>query len=346
MTARWFLTFGAAVIVWVVALTGCRDKGRGPDVAPGADDLVRVYCSVDEPFARKVFAEFERRSGVRAQPLLDTEAGKTTGLVNRIRNEAGRPRADVFWSSEIFNTILLAREGLLETYRPPTAEDIPAPFKDPEGRWTAIGLRGRVIVFDSSRTPPDHVPTRWADLAAEQWRGRVAMANPQFGTTRGHVASWFALWGRERATQFLQDLRDHEVIIADGNSAVVRQVMAGKADLGMTDTDDVWVARRQRPTLDLVYADQGDGATLWIPNTIALLRGAPHAERAKCLIDFLVSADVEEMLARSDSGNVPVRASLRDCLEMVHPAVGSRSYQRIADHMPEAIDVAREILLH
>ena len=266
-------------------------------------------------------------------------------MVNRIRNEAARPRADVFWSSEVFNTILLAREGLLATYRPPTAEDIPDRFKDPDGRWTAIGLRGRVIVFDSSRTPPDQVPTRWADLADEKWRGRVIMANPQFGTTRGHVASWFAMWGTERATQFLQALHDNGIIIADGNSAVVRQVMSGKADLGMTDTDDVRVARRQQPTLDLVYADQGDGATLWIPNTIALLKGAPHAERARRLIDFLVSADVEEMLARSDSGNVPVRADLRDRLGMAHPQIGSLSYQRIADHMTEAIAVAREILL-
>ena len=321
------------------ALFGCRQGGAaGPEA-------VLVYCSVDEPFARRVFAEFERRSGIRVRPLLDTEAGKTTGLVNRLRNEAARPRADVFWSSEIFNTILLAREGLLAAYFPPTAGDIPASYKDAEGFWTAIGLRGRVIVFDSGRIRGEEVPTTWAGLAEEKWRGRVAMANPQFGTTRGHVAAWFALWGAESATRFLQTLGDHGVIIADGNAAVVRQVISGRADLGMTDTDDVWVARRQHPSLDLVYADQGDGGTLWIPNTVALVKGARHPEGARHLIDFLVSADTEELLARSDSGNVPVRPALREKLGMELPAGGALSYELIADHMTEAVAVAREILL-
>jgi iron(III) transport system substrate-binding protein len=171
------------------------------------------------------------------------------------------------------------------------------------------------------------------------------MANPQFGTTRGHVAAWFALWGAERAAAFLQDLHDREVIIADGNSSVVRQVIAGNADLGMTDTDDVWVARRLHPSLDLIYADQGDGGTLWIPNTVALVKGAKHPRSARRLIDFLVSADVEEMLARSRSGNIPVRESSRARLGLEWPASGTPDYQRIADHMPAAISAAREILL-
>ena len=345
MKATGHLILGVSVVTCAVMLSACRPGPAGqPDQADTADPVL-VYCSVDEPFARRVFAEFERRSGIRVQPLLDTEAGKTTGLVNRIRREAARPRADAFWSSEIFNTILLAREGLLEAYVPKTAADIPDAYKDARGLWTAIGLRGRVVVFDAARTRREEVPTTWSGLAGEKWRGRVALANPQFGTTRGHVASWFALWGPERAAQFLHALHEHEAIIADGNSAVVRQVIAGRADLGMTDTDDVWLARRQHPSLDLVYADQGDGGTLWIPNTVALIKGAPHPAEARRLIDFLVSADGEELLARSDSGNVPVRPDLRARLGMELPAAGSLSYEQIADHMTEAISVAREILL-
>ena len=88
-------------------------------------ETVVVYCSVDEQFARAVLKEFERRTRVRALTVFDSEAGKTTGLVNRIRAERGRPRADVLFSGEVFNTILLAQEGLLASYDPPTAADIP-----------------------------------------------------------------------------------------------------------------------------------------------------------------------------------------------------------------------------
>jgi iron(III) transport system substrate-binding protein len=338
-----------AISLFVFEATGCLwgcGKSAGAGSAPdGKDKTVLVYCSVDEPFARAVFEEFERRTGLSVEALQDTEAGKTTGLVNRIRSEQSRPRADVFWSSEIFNTILLAREGLFEKYIPDSATDIPGQYKDPNGYWTAIGLRGRVLVFDSARTPREQVPRQWADIADERWRGRLAMGNPQFGTTRGHVSLWFAIWGAEPAGEFLRTLSHHDLIIVDGNSSVVRQVIAGRAALGLTDTDDVWVAQRNYPTLDLVYPDHGDDGTLWIPNTVALVRGGPHPDAARRLIEFLVSADVEEMLARSDSRNVPVRAALRDRLGFDEPRPSAVSYEQVADAMESAISEARKVLL-
>ena len=64
------------------ALVACEKRAaEGPQPVPTA---VTVYVSIDEPFAREVLAEFERRTGIKAVPVFDSEAGKTTGLVNRI----------------------------------------------------------------------------------------------------------------------------------------------------------------------------------------------------------------------------------------------------------------------
>ena len=97
-----------------------------------AESTVNVYCSVDEVFARTVLEQFEQESGVRLAVTFDTEAGKTTGLVNKIiaESQSGRPRADVFWSGELFNTIRLARMGYLQPYEPATADDIPERYRD------------------------------------------------------------------------------------------------------------------------------------------------------------------------------------------------------------------------
>ena len=48
---------------------------------------VTVYCSVDEEFARQVLDAFTQETGIVVRPVFDSEAGKTTGLVNRIRAE-------------------------------------------------------------------------------------------------------------------------------------------------------------------------------------------------------------------------------------------------------------------
>ena len=57
-----------------------------------------------------------------------------------------------------------------------------------------------------------------------KWRGRIVMASPESGTTGGHVASWFAWYGEDRATQILVGLKANEVRLVAGNSVAVRLV--------------------------------------------------------------------------------------------------------------------------
>ena len=133
------------VVVPLILAAGCE---RTADTTP-AEKLV-VYCSVDEVFARNVFDVYQARTGVHLSIVFDSEAGKTTGLVNKIvrEAEAGRSRADVFWSSELFNTILLARRNLLAPYESAAATDIPPRFLDSQHRWTALAARARVLAFN------------------------------------------------------------------------------------------------------------------------------------------------------------------------------------------------------
>ena len=189
------------------------------------------------------------------------------------------------------------------------------------------------------------VPTTWQQLAEAPYASQLALANPIFGTTRGHVAAMYALWGSDQATAHLTALRDADCLITDGNSAAVRAVLDGRAALAATDTDDVWVAQHKAPDLQLVYPDLGDGGTLLIPNSIALVANGPNPEAGRRLIDLLVSADVERLLAASDSRNIPVRSSLREELGMELPPETRLSYDAIADAMDDAIASAREILL-
>ncbi len=334
--------FCCAATVTALGTAGCEP----PADAPAATKLV-VYCSVDEAFARRVLNVFEERTATRLGIVFDSEAGKTTGLVNRIIREAqaGRPRADVFWSSELFNTILLARNGLLEPYDSPAAADIAPRFKDPLDQWTALAARARVLAFDPTKVFRAEVPTHWEQLASPEFAGQTAFANPLFGTTRGHVAAMFAMWGEERARGFLQHLRDGGALIADSNGATVRNVIAGRVRFGATDTDDVWVAQRGGASLDLVYPDMGRGGTLVIPCSVAIVRGSRDLPAARRLADFLVSAEVERMLAESDSRNVPVRPRLREELGVSWPPESKVDYNQVTDAMDDAVVAIREILI-
>ena len=338
----------AALLVCGVlfAATQCGCNRKPEQSGEGAGRVV-VYCSVDETFAREVLAKFQLNTGIEVATIFDSEAGKTTGLVNRVIREAqsGRPGADVFWSGELFGTMRLAQAGLLAVYQPPSVEDIPPSYRDPKHRWTALALRARVLAFDPKRTPPDELPMRWEDVAKPEIARHTAIANPLFGTTRGHVGAMFALWGAERGRAFLHSLRDNGALIVDGNSAAVRAVIDGRAKFAVTDADDVWVAQRCGASLDSRPLDMGDGGTLLIPCSVGVVNGGPNPQTARQLVDFLVSAEVERMLAMSDSRNVPVRDALRRELQMPSPAGSKIGYELIAGAMGESEAAVREILI-
>jgi iron(III) transport system substrate-binding protein len=296
----------AALLCGLLSLVGCG----------GADaDKVVVYTSVDAPFAREVLAKFTEQTGIRVDVQTDPEASKTTGLMHRIIAERNRPRADVFWSSEWFSTQRLAAKDLLAAYRPPAAADIPEAFRDAGGLWTAFAARPRVLVFRKGHLSEADVPKSIFELTKSAWRGRVTLADPRFGTTRGWAAAMVAHLGEQRGKQFLRDLKAN-CVVSGSNSEVVKWVADNSRPqepaVGLTDADDVWVAQGNGQPVDLVYLDQGEGqiGTLMIPNSVGLIRGAPRSENARKLIDFLVGPQVERLLADSESHNVPVRPAL------------------------------------
>jgi iron(III) transport system substrate-binding protein len=319
-------------------LPGCRDRDR-----PSRE--VVLYCSVDQQTAEPIIAAFERSSGIRVLARFDTEAVKTVGLVQRLRAKADRPEADVFWSSEIFHTVRLAREGLLQPYRTPATEAWPKEFADPEGRWYGFGLRMRVVAYHTARVMEAEAPATLEDLLDPKWRGRLVMGAPEFGTTCGQVAAWFVFYGEQRATEILEGLKANAVRLVDGNSTAVRMVATGQADLCLTDTDDVYAARRNGWPVAMKFLSHGGAGVLAIPNTAAMIRGAPHPAEARALAEFLLSDQTERLLARSDSHNTPVRESVaREFPAYASPPRLPVDYDKVADCVPTAIDVVRKVL--
>ena len=338
--------FGGLIFVLTAVLAAAGCDGRGPADANGnSPKEVVLYCSVDPEFAKGILETFEQRTGVRVKVRFDEEASKTTGLVQRLRAEADHPAADVFWSSECFQTIALADEGLLAPYRGPAAKDWPAQFADPNGRWHAFGLRMRVIAWDTRRVKPDEAPRKLEDLLDAKWKGRIVMAQPAFGTTRGDVSSWFAHYGADRAREILRGLAANGVRLVQGNSTAVRMVARGEADVCFTDTDDVYVAQRNGWPIEMAPLDQGGDGALAIPNTVALVTGSSNKAAAGELIEFLLSEAVERLLAGSESHNIPIRPSV--AAEFAKYVIGNPlaiDYRKVASQQKAALAAAKEIM--
>ncbi len=327
---RWFVR--RVLVFWLAALlplAGCKEA------SPGGRKVV-VYTSLDQVFSAPVLEAFEKRTGIEVLAVYDSEATKTTGLVNRLIAEKDNPRADVFWNSEIGRTIVLKRKGVLARYVSPSAADIDEQYKDAEAYWTGFAARCRVLIYNTNLLGQEDLPRSIFELTGPKWRNKVAMAYPLFGTTATHTAAIFMSLGQTRGRQYFEGLKANGVMITDGNASARDRVADGTAPIGFTDTDDALVAVKQGRPVDIVWPDADGIGTLLIPNTVALVKGGPNPEAAKELIDFLLSREAEQMLAESDAGQIPLHPDVEGPASIPgldKIKVMQVDYERIADLM-------------
>jgi iron(III) transport system substrate-binding protein len=271
---------------------------------PGVPSRVVVYTSVDRVFSEPVLQAMGKEIGVEVVGVYDTEETKSTGLVNRLIAKKDNPDGDVFWSGDPARAALLKTQGITTSYDSPAGKSIPEAFKDPDRHWIGFSARTRVLLVNTNLVKAGDEPKSIFDLTQPKWKGRVAIANPLFGTTSFHVAALFEAVGEVRARKWLDDLKRNDVQILASNGEVKRRVGSGEIAVGLSDSDDAATAIADKLPVRAVLLDQDakDGGALGnlaIPNTVSLIRGGPNPDAAKKAVDFLLSARAQRMLAES-----------------------------------------------
>jgi iron(III) transport system substrate-binding protein len=290
------------VLLSGILLSSCFQPPSGPKVV--------VYTSVDQVYSEPILKKFEATTGIRVLPVYDVEAAKTTGLVNRLMAEKDRPQADVFWNGEFVQTILLKEERALSPYRSPNGASIPPRYLDPEGYWSGLAGRARVMLVNTKLLQASAYPRSIFDfLNAAYLPDKIGIAYPLFGTAATHAAAIYAGLGPDAGKDFFKKLHIRGVRVVDGNSVVRDLVAGGQLLFGLTDTDDACSAIQKGAPVKMVFPDQGMNGlgTLVVPNTVALIAGAPHSKEAMKLIDFLLSKEVEESLSGSGWSHIALR---------------------------------------
>ncbi|MDO9325455.1 MAG: extracellular solute-binding protein [Methanoregula sp.] len=300
---------------------------------------VVIYTSVDQVYSEPVFRDFENRTGITVLAVYDVEATKTTGLVNRLIAEKNRPQADVFWSGEFGQTLLLKNESILTAYSSPSAADLPRQFRDTGDYWTGFGGRARVFIINTDKLSPDQYPHSVNDLSDPRYPGStIGIAYPMFGTTATHAAALYSYLGTEKARSYFSNISQRQVRVVDGNSVVRDLVADGQLAFGLTDTDDACGAVETGKHVVIIVPDQkpGEMGTLVIPNTVALIAGAPHPSEAKTFIDYVLDRKTEDAMVSSGwiqipSRDVPTKTS---CMNITGIRAMDISYQDVYNGIP------------
>jgi iron(III) transport system substrate-binding protein len=219
---------------------------------------------------------------------------------NRILTEARAGRH--FWDVVSFNHLdmdALDRERLLASYASPETATAYAPGAvDPRGRWAAIYVRQFVIGYNTSAVAPAEVPRTWEDLLQPRWKGKLAMDENE--------VEWYAgmcdYLGHEKCARYMRALAAQSPQLRRGHSLLSKLLAAGDFPLALVHAAEMEDGKRAGAPVDWVRTLD---PVVTSPSQVAISAKAPHPNAARLLVDFVLSAEGQGIIA--SRGRVPAR---------------------------------------
>jgi iron(III) transport system substrate-binding protein len=237
---------------------------------------------------------------------LETHRADLSPLIQRFVTEtaASRPSADVLDLVER-RSVEMAERNLAAPYVSPEAETLPADARQADGLWSNYALHLGSFAYNTQRvaTPP----TSWEDLLDPRWRGRIGMQNPiQGGGAAIWVITMFEAWGEARWTDYMTRLAAQNLRM--GNYFQVQDMLAG----GEVDIQVAAYPNFVEPFVRRTGARMSWGVpnpVMRTFNTLTVSRNATNPNAARLLVDYILSAEGQSLLA--DLNILPVRVASR-----------------------------------
>lgn len=266
---------------------------------------VNVYSGRHYDSDIVLFDAFTAETGIKVNYI---EAGGDA-LIERIAQEAEASPADIFITADAG---ILWRAEQRNVFRPLNNEAIaarvPAQYRHPDGHWTGLSKRARIIIYNKEMGLPDGLE-RYEDLANPAYRGMICVRSSSNIYNQSLLASIIANDGAEAAEQWAAGVVANFARKPQGNdTSQIEAVAAGLCRLGIVNSyytarfvgaDDP-AAAAIGDKIELFFPNQNDrGAHVNISGAGVALH-APNPENAEKLIEFLLRDESQGAFA---SGN-------------------------------------------
>lgn len=267
--------------------------------------IVNVYSHRHYDVDQDIFDEFEKETGVKVNVV----SASADELIVRMKSEGERSPADVLITSDASRLFRAYEEGLLQPASSPLIESsVPETFRDPQGHWTALTVRARVIVYSPERVNVDELD-KIEDLTDEKWKGRLLMRSSSSEYNQSLLASLIANLGDSAAEAWAAGIVANMAREPRGNDRdQVKAIATGEGDLAVVNTyylakmlnSDNEAERKAAEGVKIFFPNSNDRGSHVNISGAGVTKHAPNKANAIRLIEYLTSSDVQ---ARFAEGN-------------------------------------------
>jgi iron(III) transport system substrate-binding protein len=264
-----------------------------------------IYSGRNRPDLTPAYRLFEQLTGttVRVEKVYHHNVGE------RILSERNEPRADLLLTNSQLAIEALRPHGVFDPYEASVARAYDAWLRAEDYSWLSFTAWPRVAMINRAVLGDD--PARWPqgldDLADPRFRDVVACASLVEMTTVAFFAALRVAQGDAATEERLRRLRANGLRVYQSNLFTREALMKEPLAAALVNSSNAHVFHLEGNPVAEAWLDQGENelGTHVEAHTVAVLAGCQHPEAARDFIDFLLSVEVQDLLARL-YGETPV----------------------------------------
>ncbi len=259
-------------------------------------ELVWYTTLIVKQAVRPLVAAFQKKyPGIKVRYSRANSSGTATKVLSE--GKANRIIGDVFDGTS--NAEALKDANLVEKWTPKGSSAYPSQYRDPDGFWSATHQYFLTPGINTSLIPKAEAPKTYDDLLDPKWKGKMAWS-PRSTTSgaAGFIGNMLISRGEEKGMAYLRQLAKQEIIPVSASARkVLDQAIAGEYPMAL-----------QIFNHHTVISGRKGAPVDWIPmepvtNIIAaigVIKGAPHPNAGKLLIEFMLSKEGQKVLQKAN----------------------------------------------
>ncbi len=317
------LTILMAALI-VLTVSGCQPKEKSNSLviySPNSKALVDVAYRFGELYGIEV----------------EVQSQGTGECLEKIVAEAENPQADVLFGGVNYANAHNYAE-YFEPYVAKGDDKLPEDYRNVNGVATHYCLDGSAAllinldIFAELGLDPEEFKG-YADLLNPALKGKIAMGNPAASSSAwAELTNMLLVMGDEpydeKAWEWVGKFIDNLTGIISSSSAIWSGVANGEYAVGVSYEDPcVTLLVDGATNVKIVYPEEG---AVWLPAGAAIIKNAPNMENAKKFLDWLISEEGQNEIAKTTAR--PVNTDISNTTDKMVPfseiniAVEDRAY--------------------
>jgi iron(III) transport system substrate-binding protein len=281
---------------------------------PAMAQEVNLYSYRQEGLIRPLLDAFTQQTGIKVNVV----TGGDDALIERLKAEGAASPADLLIIPDAGRLVRAKDLGLLQAVNSSTVDAVvPPTYRDPEGSWTALSIRGRPIMYAVDRVKPSDLST-YEDLASPKWKGKICIRTSSHIYNQSMLAVMIETIGPAKAEAWAKGITDNLARKPQGGDRdQIKAVAAGECDIAIANTyylagmlqskdaADVDAAKKVK----IFWPNQGDRGAHVNISGVGVTRSAKNAANAVKFIEFMLSDDAQRLHAEV-VGEYPIKAGI------------------------------------